>query len=367
MIKILHILSSLDGGGVGMMLYNYYMRIDRSKIKFDFAVCGFEKGMLEAALEGMGSKIFHTTPKKKSFLKNMKETASVIKNGNYHVVHSHQNFKSCFPLFLAKKYGVKIRIIHSHEFNYNMNFIEKVKLGIYRPINQNLATHFWACGEAAGRWLHGEGWSVTKGGYIMRNAIDIKKFAFSSDDREEYRQNMNLTHKKVLLYVARVSYGKNQEFLIPLMEKILQRAPNTCLLLVGTGTNDEKIKREIADRKMDNSILFLGKRRDIPQLMSAADVFVFPSKKEGLGIVAIEAQASGLRTIASCGVPKETAVTNIIKYIPLEKPQMWVDEILAKPKYSRTDFSDQIKSAGYSVDIQAEEYQNMINLYYKGY
>ena len=96
MIRVLHVLSSLDGGGVERMLYNYYTHMTRSKVHFDFVVHGKKIGILEEPLKKIGSEIYHVTPKKESLFKNCSEIYRAINSSKYDVVVVHQNFSS-FP------------------------------------------------------------------------------------------------------------------------------------------------------------------------------------------------------------------------------------------------------------------------------
>lgn len=360
MIKVLHILSALDGGGVEMMLQNYCTRIDRNVVSFDFAVHGSDEGAIEKKMKELGYSVFHVTPKKVLLMQNMKDIDRIIRGGGYDIVHVHQNSISFAALYLAKKHGVKVRIVHAHGLGAKKRPLKRrIIFKIFRLLNFMTATDFWACGEVAGSWLYGKRWHTMKNKHVMHNAVEAEKFIFNEDLRIKKREELGLSDKHVLIYVARMERGKNQEFLLPVMKRLPDKYH---LLLVGNGKTEDFVKSKISEEGLENKITVLGRRTDIPELLCASDFFLFPSMHEGLGIVAIEAQANGLRTIASTGVPEDTHITDIIDYIELDVDK-WVKAITEADLsggFSRKDMYDKIREAGYSVNDEAPKYQEKI-------
>lgn len=367
MIRVLHVLSALDGGGVEMMLQNYCTKIDDDKITFDFAVHGTGEGDIEKQMKQYGCSVFHLTPKKVSLRGNIRDLQNVIKKGNYDIVHVHQNSVSFVALAIAKVNGVKIRIVHAHGLGRNKEpIIVLSKKMFYRVLNFITATDFWACGENAGTWLYGKRWHKLKNKYIMRNAIDADKFIFDEQMRINTRRTQNLEGKRVLIYVARMEKGKNQEFLLPVMKEL---PDNYHLLLIGNGKTESFIKNKILEEGLENKITALGRRSDIPALLCASDLFLFPSLHEGLGIVAIEAQANGLPIIASTGIPNDTYITDIIKYVELDT-EKWVKAILDtefNEALYRKDYNTKVCELGYSINEEYLKYQDKIMYMIKRY
>ena len=187
-IRVLHIVSALNTGGVEMMLKNYYKHLNHNKIHFDFIVHDKEKGEIEKYFLSQGSNIFHVTSKKESMIKNFNEINKIIKNNNYDIVHCHQNFYSFPGLISAKINGVKTRIMHSHGCQPTNNILKKAYFWMLRKICVLFATDYFACGEAAANWLYGT--DFKKKIYIMNNAIDLEKFKINQNSREEYRKNL---------------------------------------------------------------------------------------------------------------------------------------------------------------------------------
>lgn len=328
MIKVLHVVSSLGGGGVESMVYNYYTKFDRQLIQFDFIVHGDDIGMLEEKFQVMGSKIFHVTPKKISFMQNVKEINYVIQNGRYDVVHCHQNFSNFVPLLIAKKYNVPVRISHAHGCKTVMTTRELIKNYYLRLLNKLGANYFFSCGVGAGKWLHGMHWFPNGRNIILKNAIDTDKFSYSPEVRKGYRRKLNLDDKIVLLHVGRFSEEKNHMFLLQLFHILSKHSKNYILLFVGNGPTEGVIRKQVNDYGLNDQVRFLGVRTDVAEIMNAADIFLLPSKHEGFAITLLEAQATGMIAFASDTIPRETAVTNLIKYIPIENPSVWVDEVI---------------------------------------
>ncbi|PIC99892.1 glycosyltransferase [Sporosarcina sp. P29] len=360
MIRVLHVISSLDGGGVESMLFNYYSNLDRKKIQFDFVVHGDDVGMLEERLHIYNTNIFHVTPKKVSVLKNMIEINRVIKKNNYDVVHCHQNFSNAPTLLIAKLNSVKVRISHAHgsKEEYELKVIMKNKIA--RLINNYFANYYFSCGIRAGKWLHGEKWLQNEENILMNNAIDVNKFRYNKEIRSQNREKYKLGKKIVLLHVGRFSKEKNHLFLINIMELLVKKSDRYVLLFVGNGILEDTLKKCVQDKGLVDNIIFLGVRKDIAELMNIADIFLLPSMHEGFPVTLIEAQSTGINILASSEITKETAITDLIEYISIEKEELWVEKIINTKIENRNSRSEDIKREGYSIKEQAIKYENWL-------
>ena len=213
MIKILHIVSSLEyGGGVQTMLYNYYTNMNNEDICFDFIVHGNKKGEYEELFGEMGSTIIHVTPKKKSLLKNLKEINHVMLMKDYDIVHVHQNLSSGLSLLLAKIHNIPIRISHSHSYKKNNSLLQTFKEFPLRFLNNNFSNYKFACERDAGKWLFGNTWEENEYNLIMYNAIDLNKFSYNPKIRNNYREELGLNNKFIMLHIGRLSNEKIKNF-----------------------------------------------------------------------------------------------------------------------------------------------------------
>jgi glycosyltransferase involved in cell wall biosynthesis len=357
MIRVLHILSTLHVGGVENLLLNYYKAMDREKYHFDFIVHGEKKGAIEPFFEKMNSKVFHIPPKHESFFRNLKSMRDIIKNGNYSVVHVHQGVMSVFPLFFAKKSGVSIRIAHSHIAFKEESIFSKLINKFLILFLKKFSTHWFACGIDAGKSLWGKD-AVQQGKvYIMKNAIDIEKFKFNKKIRNEIREELGIEGKFVIGHIGRFTYQKNHEFLIRIFKEVYDKKKNTVLLLIGKGELEDDVKRQIQDLGLTEEVKFLGFRSDVSSLYQAMDIFILPSRYEGLPVVLVETQSAGIKSIVSDTITKEVQFTNLIDYISLQKlPKFWANKVLNNyGEYERKNISQEIINSGYDIKKEAKK------------
>jgi len=368
MIRVLEIVSGLDGGGVESMLLNYIYYFDKEKIQVDFAVHSQSVGKTEAEFEKLGCKIYRVTPKTVNFGKNIIDLYKLIKIGKYDVVHSHFNIKGITHLITAWFCGVKIRIIHTHRAYVPLLGKFKYLSSILKFLCKVFATHWFACSSDAGIEMFGkkdfDNGKVT----VIKNAIEAKKFNFDNKVREKVRKEFGFEKKFVVGMVARFHEQKNHLFLIDIFNEIININLNSVLLLVGDGELNQKIHEYVKDHNLQDVVFFTGIRSDVNELMQAMDVFVLPTQCEGLGIVLIESQAAGLKTYTSLeGVPKETKITDLIEYISLSKsPEYWANEILkSNNNYQRLSEIELIKASGYDISSQAKILEDIYLYGYK--
>ncbi|WP_346893286.1 glycosyltransferase family 1 protein [Clostridium sp. UBA871] len=358
MIKVLHIVPALDGGGVENLLLNYYNNINRNIFKFDFIVFGQEKGALESTFEKLGSKIYHIPPRHVAFFSSLKQMKKIICSNRYDIVHTHQNRMSFIPLFFAEICGIQMRIAHSHMAYEPENLLKKIERKLCSWLIKCYATEWFACGIDATKWLYGKKAVTNVKGYIMNNAINIEKFIFNENTRRITRKELDIEGKFVIGNVGRLSYQKNHEFLIRIFNEIYKLNKNAILLLVGRGELENEVREQVENLGLQEVVKFLGVRNDVPQLLQAMDVFLLPSRYEGLGIVYIEAQATGLASFGSDKVvPKEAKITDLMHFIDLkESPKYWASEILKYDNgYERNDLSVEIVNRGYDIKREARK------------
>jgi glycosyltransferase involved in cell wall biosynthesis len=186
------------------------------------------------------------------------------------------------------------------------------------------------------------------------------KFIYNEEKRNKIRNEFNVTEKLVIGNIGRFVEQKNHSFLIDVFYEVLKKNEDSALMLVGTGELEDFLKDKIRKLKIEDKVIFTGFRNDIPDLLQAMDVFLFPSLFEGLGIVLIEAQAASLKCITSKNVvPKETNVSELIEYVSLnESVKIWADKVLeASIKYNRVEMKNEIENMGFSIEKVSKEIQ----------
>ena len=353
-MRVLQVVTNMDRGGLETMLMNYYRHMNRERVQFDFLVHRQERAAYDDEIEALGGKIYRLprlVPWSKSYLSAL--NCFYDEHPEYKIVHVHQDCLSSVILKVAKKHGVPVRIAHSHTTCQDKDIKYPVKLLCMRSIPE-YATHLFACSAAAGDWMfRGREYQ------LLANAVDTEQFLFSADRAVKIRETLGLAQNTYLIgHVGSFWRPKNHSFLVDIFAKVVARAPDARLLLVGDGGRLLEIKEKVASLNLSDKVIFTGVRSDIPDLMQAMDVFAFPSLYEGLGIVLIEAQASGLPCIVSDTIPPEAYLTDLVFPKKLSaSPEEWADVILEKRNTPRTDHSAEIAAHGFDITTEAVKLQ----------
>ncbi len=353
MIKILQVVSDLDiNSGALMTVMNYYRHIDRNRIQFDFAYFYDEINSNEthkAEIHKLGGHCYHLGKPhiSPSYFARLNTFFSTHKN-EYAAVHCHPIWASEFIAISAKRSGIKHVIQHSHSTRLGNNHLSIIRNEVMLMWIGFFATDYAACSRNAARVLG------KKNVKIFHNAIDYKKFAFNPNARDILRKQYEISDDKIVIgHVGRFTAEKNQRFLIDLFAYISKKnINNIVLMLVGDGELKEELQNECQRLKLTN-VIFLGRRADVSDLLSAFDVFVLPSKYEGVPFAGLEAQAAGLGCVFSDTITREIETENTV-YIPLNATfSKWLNVLIqeTKCKKNRNERGAFLKS---SYDIHKE-------------
>lgn len=323
------------------------------EIQFDFVVTSENEGMLEEPLKCLGCNIYRV-PQIKSGLKNhINALKNILDNNNYDVIHDHSGYKAWCNLYIAKKCGVQNRIAHSHQAFMMETFMQKMLRLISVPITKLYATELFACGNDAAKWMWGKSAFEKNQVYIMKNAINAQCFDFSPEKRAQIREDLGITDKFVIGNVARFSYQKNHEFLINVFAELKKQRDDAVLLLIGRGELEDSIKAQAEGLGLSDSVLFMGVRNDVPDLLNAMDVFVLPSRFEGLPVTLVEIQANGLPAVISDVITKEMTFSENFDFVSLSVPSCeWAKVISEK---NRADSKNLIKNTQYDLHTATDE------------
>lgn len=337
MIRVLQVVNIMDRAGLETMLMNYYRKIDRNEMQFDFLTHRRSEGAYDDEIRALGGRIYHA-PRlyPQNYISYINFMQHFFKeHPEYKIVHSHIEAMSYLPLLTAKRAEIPIRIAHSHSCSLDRDYKFLLKK-IFVKLIPHVANQYAASSKKAGAFLFGET-NFT----LIPDAIDCSKFSYSESLRKTKRQELGLDDKFVVGHVGRFTIQKNHEFLIKVFSQVASVRDNAVLLLVGKGELEDKIKKQVYEHKLSSKVIFLKERDDVGELYQAMDVFAFPSLSEGLGMVAVEAQMSGAKSIVSDQLPEEAIITDQTKILPLIEDK-WVKEILDIPQcYERkTQYSD---------------------------
>lgn len=368
-IRVASVIGRYIGGGVEAVTINYYRNIDKNKVQLDFICDEDSTNIPYEEIEKMGGKVIIIPSYSKPF-KYHKALKRVLKEGNYKIIHSNINTLSVFSLFAAKCAGVPVRIAHSHSTTNKKEKKKNLMKQVLRPFSKVFATDYMCCSELAGRWLFGNK-EYDKGNvYLLNNAIDLDKFKYNESLRKKKRKELGIKDDTLVIgHIGRFVAQKNHDFLIDIFNEIHKKNNNSILLLAGQGPLMEDIKNKVKELNLEDSVKFLGQRNDANELYQAFDVFLLPSLYEGLPVVGVEAQASGLLCYLSDDMTKETKVLDITKFMSLNNtPEEWADNILDDvKKYKRIDTSKEMTAKNFNIKEEAKKLEEYyLNLYNNG-
>jgi glycosyltransferase involved in cell wall biosynthesis len=359
--RVLHVLGNLDSGGLENRLMDIYRHIDKTKIQFDFLIHTTKPTYFEEEIHRLGGKIYRI--RKLRFLNIWLYIHDLKKffkrNNTYSIIHGHILGPALFYHYIAKKAGVACRIVHSR----NGRRTEKDFISIIKSLVERYAwifsTHRFAVSETAAISAFGKNALLKGKVQILPNAIDIRKYLFNQVAREKVRKDLDLSNKLVVGHIGRFSVQKNHEFLLKVFSEIVLLEPNSVLILVGKGDLEESIKNQCSGLGIEDKVRFLGVRSDVPDLLQAMDVIVFPSFYEGLPGVILEAQAAGLPCIISDKITKEARITDLVEYLPLTiSAKEWAEVVLEKEKSTERRVTlDEFIEAGFDIESVARWYQ----------
>ena len=350
-LRIAQIIGKWVGGGVEAVVMNYYRNIDKKKIQFDFICDEDSTDIPYEEIESLGGRVILVPPYQK-FFKYHKELKRVLKEGHYTIVHSHINTLSVFSLWAAKSAKVPVRIAHSHSTTNKKERKKNLMKQLLRPFSKVFATDYMACSEIAGRWLFGNR-AFDKGKvYVLNNAIDLDKFKYNQKIRNAKRKELGIAKDTLVVgHIGRFVTQKNHTQLIDIFNELQKMHEKSKLILVGQGPLKEEIEEKVKRLNLQDKVMFLGQRNDVNELYQVFDSFLFPSLYEGLGMVLIEAQTSGLKCITSTEVPSIAKVTDDIKFLDLSADsKYWAQEILQQlNEYKRKGSYNEVAEAGYDI------------------
>ena len=351
MIRILQVIGSLGWAGVEAVVMNYYRHIDRKQVQFDFITCSEKPERYDDEIQQMGGRIHRLPSRSRRPLAYMNRLKQVIKENDYKIVHIHQNSASmAMDGIVAKICRVPVVIGHSHNTRCNVMWQHY----LFRPLVNRVLTHRFACSEAAGKWVFGQRDDVE----LVNNAIDSQKYHFSNELRQRKRQEMGLHRQLVVGFVGRLHEQKNPFRLLEIFKSMLDTNSDCQLMLIGGGGLESSLKQRCVDWGISDHVSFLGVRSDVSELMMAMDVFLLPSLYEGLPVVIVEAQATGLTCIISEHVPAPN-LTGQVRVVQLsDDNKKWVDTLLAVHDFKREDATDLIIEGQYDIVHEARKLQN---------
>lgn len=358
--RVLHVLGHLRRGGAEVFLLNMFRELEKSGIVFD--VMTRDENLPEVAeeIKMRGGKVIETPGFPKHIWNNYRCLKRFFKeHGNeYRAIHVHANsLLYLLPLKLAKKHGIPIRILHSHNTQpacpmYKfLHYLNRVRVG--KSVTKRVA-----CSEAAGVWMFGK-----RPFEQIKNAIEVSRFTYREEVREQLRKQYGVQDKFVMGHVGRLERQKNQIFLLDIFCEV-KKTTEAVLFIIGEGTLEENLKQYAKEKGIEEAVVFLKNISNVSDYMQMMDAFVLPSLFEGLGISAIEAQTSGLRVVISDQVPQEAVlIPENVRRLPIGAAKDWADVITewaGDREKVRKSWEQRVAECGYDSLTEAKR---LVKLY----
>lgn len=363
MKRLLCILSSLDAGGAETFIMKIFRKLPRD-YKIDFIVSA-DNGFYENEVVALGGKIYRVPLRTKHPFLTFYKIYRVIKNNSYtSVLKLTDTPIALYDLMAAKIGGARLLCVRSCNAINNESILKKFIFTILRPLLNLIADVKIAPSDLAAEYTFGKD-AVAKGEvHFLNNGLDLDVYRFSQSGRDRVRKEFNIEGKFVVGHIGRFSHQKNHNFLIDVFAEIRKKNSDAVLLLVGDGELKAKIQNKVNLLGLDDSVIFAGIRKDVPALLSAMDVFVFPSFYEGMPNTVIEAQATGLPCVISSSITNEVQLTKNVQFVSLSnKHEYWATLVNRNNYYDSRDrskiLSDLIKN-GYSIDNIVDKFINIV-------
>lgn len=376
-IKVLHVINSMENGGMQSYLMTLLRFIDKERFQFDFLVYN-NNSLYYDEIKQHGSHIYICPQNRNKFIKVLNRILykkKLFHENQYDVIHVHIGTPTLPYLGVEELlWGPRFRVFHCHCSERKMSVLNRLLVGMCRHIMSRTYTDFIAVSEQAAKWGFCKRVLQNRQYVYLPDAINVAKFRWNEDAGNAVRATLGIKDKLVIGNIGRFTNQKNQSFLIDLVKNLRSQGIDCCLLLVGEGILDSQLRARAVEIGVNDNIFFYGTTKDVTSVLSAMDVFAFPSIFEGLGIVAIEAQANGLNVVASQFVPEEARVTDHYVVVPLQDTEKWSTTIVALAKQGHEPDFKKIESdidrAGYSIASTIEKlsefYENCVQHSSKG-
>lgn len=363
MKRLLCIISGMNSGGAETFLMKIYRQIEKLEYQFDFCINTKGKNFYEDEIKSFGGLIFYIPAKSENIAEYKKQLYAIVKNNGYkYVLRITSNAMGFMDLKIAKAAGAKRCIVRSSNSQDGSSLKIRCAHWLGRLLYSQYVDVKIAPSDLAAKHTFGKR-AYEKGDVkILHNALDLKQFYFQPNVKANICKEFNIDERAVIVgHIGRFMVQKNHKFLVKVFFFLQKQIPESVLLLVGTGELEEDIKQEIKALGISDKVIFTGIRKDIPQLLSAMDVMVFPSLYEGMPNVIIEAQATGLPCVISDTITAEANITGLVEYKSLSvSPDDWAGTAIKLLGHKRKDTKEDFLKNKYDIESITKEFINLV-------
>lgn len=365
-IKLLFYTELWANAGIESVIMSLFRNFDLSKISVDIMASQNLSDFYDREIQQLGGRKLITLREKygspaKRMLANQNVFAEAIQENKYDVVHLHMcNAASMIYGKIAKENGAKVVVYHSHNTNLSTNH-RMIKTAVHEFCKwkyEKYADLLFSCSDLATKWMFTNKSIAQNKVILIKNAIDLDKFAYNEIIREEYRKKLSIEEKLVVGHIGRFAVAKNHSFIIDIFAALHNKYTNSTLLLIGEGEDEFKIKEKVAQMGLGDSVIFYGTTKEIPQMLWSMDVFLLPSLFEGNPVVGIEAQAASTPCVFADTITKMCKLTDIVTYLSLDDtPAKWAETIIKVGRENRVNTTEKMKKEGYDIHSVAAKVQ----------
>lgn len=362
MTRLLCLLSGMNAGGAETFLMKIYRQIDKSQYQFDFCINVPEKCFYEDEITSMGGKIYRIPSKSENVREFKRQLTQIIRDNHYtHVLRVTSNAMGFMEMKIAKQAGAKVCAVRSSNSSNGGSIKTVVAHRLGRLLYGRYVDVKIAPSDLAAEYTFGS--SYSKGEVLLlKNGLDLNQYRFSQTEREKIRAEFGICENQlVFCNVARFAPQKNHKFLLRIFKSILEKSPDSKLMLVSTGPLEEEVRQQARELGIYEQVIFAGVRSDIPSILSAADVMIMPSFYEGMPNAVVEAQTTGLPCLISDTITKTADITGLVSFLPLSaSPNDWAAKAIGMYSPIRQNTAVLCAEAGYSIDDVAENFVNAV-------
>lgn len=361
MKRLLCILSSLDAGGAETFMMKIFRSLPED-YKIDFIVSA-KSGFYEKEVIDLGGRIFRVPLRTKHPIKTFKAIYDVVKQNHYtHILKLCDTPIGLYDLLAAKLGGAKVLCVRSCNAGSFNSKLGRLFNDLLRPLLNFITDVKIAPSRLAAEFTFGKAEVEAGKVKFIHNGVDLDVYKYDEENRRKVRREFGIVDEQFVVgHIGRFNQQKNHKFLIEVFAEVLKQKPNALLMLVGDGENKSEIKEQIKSLGIEESVIFTGIRSDVPALLSAMDVFVFPSFYEGMPNTVIEAQATGLPCVIADTITEEAGFTSLVKYISLQvSSHEWANSVIASCKKSRIDTQNEFIKYAYDIDSVKNNFKEVV-------
>lgn len=363
MKKVLVFGMTENPGGVESVIMNYYRAIDRDQVQFDF-LCNSQTVAYEDEIRQLGGVIYRIPARRdgrKAFARALDQLMATHAREYCAIWVNLCSLANIDYLKAAKKYGIPKRIVHCHNADNGDSFLRGLLHRYNRRVVRRVATDFWSCSDGACPWFYGAPASQLPNYQLITNAIDPAQFTPDAQVRQAYRRQLGCEDSLVVGHVGRFHFQKNQSFLLDVVAELARMGQPVKALLVGQGEDLEPMREKARTLGLEGRVEFLGVRSDTAQLYQAMDVFVFPSRFEGLPMALLEAQANGLPCVVSDAIVPEIQVNqNLYRLSLQESAKTWAECVVHTALQAGRVDQERFVRSPYHIHTQVQRLQSLL-------